>query len=83
MGGGLAAKLPAAFLAKTLFLSSVTLGDAWYANKEDCYVKPPTREKRGQSAVAGTMVGNGRLGYIGDVSSEPGSDAVVMAMCGF
>jgi len=35
-----------------------------------------------QAAVAYQKVGNGWLGYVGDVNSEEGSTAVIVAMCG-
>lgn len=35
------------------------------------------------NSVALAKIGNGKLGYVGDVNGEEGSDAVVLAMCGF
>ena len=36
----------------------------------------------GESAVLLARVGKGKLGYIGDVKGEKGSEAVVLVMCG-
>jgi len=35
-----------------------------------------------QTPVAFTKIGDGSLGYIGDVNAEEESDNVVLAMCG-
>lgn len=36
----------------------------------------------GESAVAFASVGDGKLGYIGNVNAEHGSNVTVLAMCG-
>ncbi|KAI0439391.1 hypothetical protein F4803DRAFT_531315 [Xylaria telfairii] len=55
---------------KALYVEGVARSDVWYAGE------------RGEVAVAFTKVGNGMLGYVGDVNGEDGSEAVVLAMLG-
>ncbi|KAI1419587.1 hypothetical protein F5Y12DRAFT_788949 [Xylaria sp. FL1777] len=55
---------------KALYVEGVARSDVWYAGKRD------------EVAVAFTKVGNGMLGYVGDVNGEDGSEAVVLAMFG-
>ncbi|KAI1136090.1 hypothetical protein F5Y05DRAFT_123773 [Hypoxylon sp. FL0543] len=55
---------------KALYVSGVARSDVWYAGDQD------------EVAVAFTKVGNGMLGYVGDVNGEDGSEAVVLAMLG-
>lgn len=80
-------KLPPNYSQKAVFLTGVERNDAWYL---------PTAESRTESLVfAGAALGNlemtpvackrvgeGKVGYVGDVNGEEGSDAVVLAMCG-
>ncbi|KAI0552683.1 hypothetical protein F4679DRAFT_533500 [Xylaria curta] len=56
---------------KALYVQGVARSDVWYAGDE-----------RDEVAVAFTKVGNGMLGYVGDVNGEDGSEAVVLAMLG-
>lgn len=37
---------------------------------------------RNQAAVAMAPLGEGKVGYVGDINTEPGTDAVILAMCG-
>ncbi|KAI1097980.1 hypothetical protein F4804DRAFT_325969 [Jackrogersella minutella] len=53
---------------KALYVQGVAESDVWYAGGQD------------EVAVAFTKVGNGMLGYVGDVNGEDGSEAVVLAM---
>ncbi|KAI1090317.1 hypothetical protein F5B19DRAFT_504121 [Rostrohypoxylon terebratum] len=55
---------------KALYVQGVARPDVWYAGGRD------------EVAVAFTRVGNGKLGYVGDVNGEDGSEAVVLAMLG-
>ncbi|OTA58352.1 hypothetical protein K449DRAFT_415824 [Hypoxylon sp. EC38] len=55
---------------KAVYVQRVSRSDVWYAGKQD------------EVAVAFTKVGNGMLGYVGDVNGENGSEAVVLAMLG-
>jgi len=85
VGIGLSASLPACYRQKALFLKNVEDAAAWYSYR-------PTSEEdsedsdigylKGQTPVALAKVGEGKLGYVGDVNKEEGSDTVVLAMCG-
>ncbi|KAI0454315.1 hypothetical protein F5B21DRAFT_240231 [Xylaria acuta] len=55
---------------KALYVQGVAGSDVWYAGERD------------EVAVAFTKVGNGMLGYVGDVNGEHGSEEVVLAMLG-
>lgn len=55
---------------KAVYVKGVARSDVWYAGERD------------EVAVAFTKVGNGMLGYVGDVNGEAGSEAVVLAMLG-
>lgn len=55
---------------KARYVQGVARSDVWYAGE------------RNEVAVAFTKVGNGMLGYVGDVNGELGSEAVVLAMLG-
>ncbi len=55
---------------KALYVQGVARSDVWFAGDQD------------EVAVAFTKVGNGMLGYVGDVNGEDGSEAVVLAMLG-
>ncbi|KAI0517035.1 hypothetical protein F5B22DRAFT_144379 [Xylaria bambusicola] len=55
---------------KALYVEGVARSDVWYVSA------------RGETAVAFTKVGNGMLGYLGDVNPEKGSELVVLAMLG-
>jgi ribonuclease HI len=72
VGGRLASRLPLAYSQKALFVKNVDRSAAWYTENETS----------NEAAVAFAKVGSGRLGYVGDVNGEEGSDAVVLAMCG-
>lgn len=72
VGGHLASRLPSAYSQKALFVANVDKSAAWYTEEETS----------NEAAVALAKVGSGRLGYVGDVNGEKGSDAVVLAMCG-
>ncbi|KAH7121372.1 hypothetical protein EDB81DRAFT_813866 [Dactylonectria macrodidyma] len=68
----LANRLPTAYSQKALYAAHVERSDTWYTETETS----------GEAAVAFAKVGLGRLGYIGDVNGEEGSEKVVLAMCG-
>jgi ribonuclease HI len=57
---------------KAVFVKNVERSAAWYTSSDGS----------GEAAVALTNVGNGKLGYIGDVNEEEPSNMVVLAMCG-
>jgi hypothetical protein len=83
-----AAALPLSYSQKALFAKNVAPADAWYRPDEDSVVEsrvfPPTSVNNvGESPVVLARVGDGRLGYVGDVNAEQGTDAAILAMCGF
>jgi hypothetical protein len=45
-------------------------------------ILPPAEFDQSQAPVAGAKVGNGFLAYIGDLNAAPGSDDIVLALCG-
>lgn len=65
-------------IAKQLYLETVTSDDAWYLTDEESGIEstvfPSTSAKiLGESPVTFACVGDGKLGYIGDVNAEEGS----------
>ena len=81
------AGLPAAYSQKTLFLKNVASDAALYSPSSESvtqslvFPSQPVTDLS-QAAVAFGKVGEGWVGYLGDVNAEVGSDAVIMAMCG-
>ncbi|KAG6897875.1 hypothetical protein C0992_009673 [Termitomyces sp. T32_za158] len=67
--------LPAAFTMKALFVSGVTPQTALYVPARAHAAKNPP-----QSPVAFARVGNGRLGYIGDVGLQDEHSKIVLTM---
>ena len=87
VGADLAAKLPASYSQKALFVKNVKPEEAWYRTDEnsrlESLVFPPDPLHRPDEApVVVGHVGNGRIGYIGDVNGEEKSADVILAMCG-
>ncbi|KAI0889043.1 uncharacterized protein GGS22DRAFT_152988 [Annulohypoxylon maeteangense] len=87
VGDVLAAKLVSRYSQKALFVKPVAFEDAWYQTNEnsvhESHVFAPTSvNNEGETAVALARVGEGKLGYLGDVNAEKGSEAVILAMCG-
>lgn len=85
--GSLAAKLPQQYSQKAVYVQNVASEDAWYITDEESVIEsavfPPTSAKvLGESPVTFASVGDGKLGYVGDVNAEEGSDYVILAMCG-
>ncbi|KAI8648698.1 RNase H type-1 domain-containing protein [Fusarium keratoplasticum] len=72
VGDHLASRLPASYSQKALFVQNMERSAAWYT-EEGTF---------DEAAVVIAQVGSGKLGYIGDVNGEEGSDKVVLAMCG-
>lgn len=88
VGSSLAAVLPAKYSQKAVFVKNVADTDAWYHSDENSVNEsqvfgPTSANIVGETPVVLTHVGAGKLGYIGDVNAEKGSDAVILAMCGF
>ncbi|KAK7421593.1 hypothetical protein QQX98_002060 [Neonectria punicea] len=79
-----AANLVPEFSQKALCVDNVALSDSWYTIKADPRIQSEVSDPDapGQAPVAFARVGNGMLGYVGDVSAETGSDAAILAMCG-
>ncbi|OJD12875.1 hypothetical protein AJ78_06590 [Emergomyces pasteurianus Ep9510] len=81
------AGLPAAYSQKAVFPSNVPLDAALYLPTEDSVTESlvfppmPVADLK-QTPVVFAPVGEGWLGYVGDVNAEVGSTAVVLAMCG-
>ncbi len=72
VGARLAGRLPAAYSQKSVFVKGADPSAWWYT----------AQDAPDQAAVVFVTVGKGKLGYVGDVNGEDGSEAVVMAMCG-
>ncbi|KAJ6447268.1 polarity protein BemA [Purpureocillium lavendulum] len=82
-------KLLPEYSQKALFVKNVAPAEAWYKVKPDedsddesSVSAPKDTTFGGSTAVALGRVGAGKVGYIGDVNAEIGSDIVVLAMCG-
>ena len=87
VGHDLAAYLPSKYSQKALFVKNVAPTDAWYRTDEDSVVEsrvfvPASANVAGETPVAIARVEKGRLGYIGDVNAEQGSNAVILVLCG-
>ncbi|KAJ5029793.1 hypothetical protein J3E73DRAFT_379654 [Bipolaris maydis] len=79
--------LPPSYSQKAVFLAGVPDKDAWYLPKDSSHTEshvfyPVPITDQEQTPIALTNIGKGKLGYVGDVNGEEGSDAVVLAMCG-
>lgn len=86
VGDMLATQLPKSYSQKALFVNNVVSSDAWYTTDEDSVVEsrvfgPTPVNTPGETPVAMARVGEGRLGYVGDVNAEEETDAVILAMC--
>jgi hypothetical protein len=85
--GRAASKLPRKYSQKALAVKNVAPGDVWYHTTSDSVMKskvfPPTSvHSLNESPAALAKVGNGKLGYVGDVNAEEESNLVILAMCG-
>lgn len=78
-------RLPAAYSQKAVYLKGVAEGDKVYApnseSRVQSYVFPPATVDQTEAPVCWVKVGEGWLGYIGDVNCEEESTAVTLAMC--
>lgn len=82
-----AGSLPRSYSQKALFVKNVSSQEMWYRTDDDSVIEsrvfaPTSAHVVGEAAVALAKVGQGKLGYVGDVNAEEGSHAVVLAMCG-
>ncbi|KAI2620014.1 hypothetical protein GGR54DRAFT_112056 [Hypoxylon sp. NC1633] len=87
VGASLAACLPPRYSQKALSVKNVAHADAWYGTDKDSVVEslvfaPTSAHVVGESPVVFASVGDGKLGYLGDVNAEEGSTTVVLVMCG-
>ena len=76
--------LPNSYSQKAVFLTNVASDDCVYRPSSDSVTQslvfPPEPSNPNEAAVAFTKVGEGWLGYIGDVNNEQGSRAVILSM---
>ncbi|KAG0330497.1 hypothetical protein BGZ99_003068 [Dissophora globulifera] len=82
-----ASKLPQSYSQKAVFVDNVVSEDMWYKTDANSVVQslvfaPTSANNSRETAVAMASVGGGKLGYVGDVNAEDGSNAVILAMCG-
>ncbi|KAJ6508446.1 hypothetical protein C8R45DRAFT_443495 [Mycena sanguinolenta] len=85
--GAAADRLPQSYSQKALAVNNVASEHVWYASGADSVIQsavfaPDSAFRPGQAAVALASVGEGKLGYLGDVNAEEESTAVILAMCG-
>ena len=80
------AGLPAEYSQKAVFLKNVAKEAAVYlpsgSSRTQSLVFPPAQVDCEQTPVVFAHIGEGWLGYVGDVNNEAESQAVVLAMCG-
>lgn len=79
--------LAESYSQQAIFLKNVDNSEAWYRQTRDSMVEspvyPPTPvEDVSYVPVALASVGQGKLGYIGDVNTEQASYAAIFVMCG-
>ncbi|KAL6858471.1 ribonuclease H-like protein [Trichoderma novae-zelandiae] len=87
VGVGLASKLVPEYSQKAVFLKHAKPSDAWYVTNEKSVTESlvfsaESAHIAGESPVLMARVGEGKLGYIGDVNGEQGSEVAVLTMCG-
>lgn len=79
--------LPQSYSQKAVFLKNAKANEALYLPSSESRVEsnvfPPTKLSESEPAVGWTKVGDGWVGYIGDVNGEEESTGVILAMCGF
>jgi hypothetical protein len=79
--------LPENYSQKAVFLSNVEPNDSVYSpspeSRTQSRVFAAAPVNQNQTPIAFTQVGDGRVGYIGDVNNEAGSQAVILAMVEF
>lgn len=85
--GESADRLPQSYSQKALAVKNVVPGDVWYGSSEDSTIQsavfaPTSAHRPGQAAVALAKIGDGQLGYFGDVNTEKETNKVILVMCG-
>ncbi|KAB2573072.1 hypothetical protein DBV05_g8246 [Lasiodiplodia theobromae] len=82
----LTADLAPQYSVKAVHLMDVEEKDRLYVPRSDSYIESfvfaPEPVDQNETPVAWADVGEGMVGYIGDVNSEEGSKRVLLAMCG-
>ncbi|KAK2786429.1 hypothetical protein FQN52_001179 [Onygenales sp. PD_12] len=73
--------LPAAYSQKAVFINNISPDAALYQVLPDPEDESFPSRYHGQTPVAYTKIGDGWLGYVGDVNAEAGSDLVIWKMC--
>ncbi len=68
-------------------MKNVVPADMWYKTDDNPVVQSAvfaatSAHNAGETAAALAKVGDGAVGYIGDVNAEDESNVVVLAMCG-
>ncbi|KAK1978027.1 hypothetical protein LZ30DRAFT_600051 [Colletotrichum cereale] len=84
---GAAPRLPAQYSQKALFLKGVHPNAIMYGPDATSFtgslVFPPDRVGDiAQAAISFAQVGDGKIGYVGDVNVEEGTNDAILAMCG-
>ncbi|KAK1657058.1 hypothetical protein BDP55DRAFT_708993 [Colletotrichum godetiae] len=87
VAGSAAAKLPGRYSQKALFLKGVHSTAVMYGPDQTSVTESLVfpSERVGdvtQAAISFAKVGDGKIGYVGDVNVEEGTDAAILAMCG-
>ncbi|PVI03262.1 hypothetical protein DM02DRAFT_669918 [Periconia macrospinosa] len=83
-----AERLPLSYSRKALSVKNVAPSDVWYASGPESVIEshvfpPDSAFTQGEAAVALASVGQGKLGFMGDVNAEAGSTTVLLGLCGF
>lgn len=80
------APLPSRYRPRATLIDNVSAEDAWYIPSErdenHVFLAQPVQTLT-KTPVAFTSIGKGKFGYMGDLLCEKGSEAVLLAMCGF
>ena len=78
--------LPQDYSQKAVFLKNVPTAAAVYRpsgfSTTESHVFAAAPVNTAQTPIVFAKVGEGWLGYVGDVNNEAGSQSVVLAMCG-
>lgn len=86
IGEVLAKRLPLKYSQKAHFLTNVAAEEIWYASEPDSVnhllVDGAESASKHEAAAALAKVGEGKLGYLGDVNGEEETFTIVLAMCG-
>ena len=78
--GVMASKLPSKYSQKALAVKHAAPGEVWYRITANS--SPTNAYSLYESPITLAKVGNGKLGYVGDVNAEEESNLVILAMCG-